>query len=226
MVCQEARRGVDCSRTSIASKDDSFEADNSPWQTTARAASPPRPSLYFTHVPGASRDKISIDTCIEVGDLSPSRMSYGDQGTQVNHSKFRSWSTASAIACHSATNYSTYHQSPIATTVLQLVYRWSEDQKKKEKLTCPPKAKSGHNGLPEGYGGTQAKHSSFYRRSMTSAITCCQAIWRFCLISDMNTSQFNIYIIYIIRRSITPDDYTSATRRSVNGPLSNIKKCK
>ena len=57
MVCQEARRGVDCSRTSIASKDDSFEADNSPWQTTARAASPPRPSLYFTHVPGASRDK-------------------------------------------------------------------------------------------------------------------------------------------------------------------------
>ena len=63
-------------------------------------------------------------------------------------------------------------------------------EKKKKKLTCPPKAKSGHNGLPEGYGGTQAKHSSFYRRSMTSAITCCQAIWRFCLISDMNTSQF------------------------------------
>ena len=61
---------------------------------------------------------------------------------------------------------------------------------KKNWLAPPPKAKSGHNGLPEGYGGTQTKHSSFYRWSMTSAITCCQAIWRFCLISDMNSSQF------------------------------------
>ena len=95
----------------------------------------------------------------------------GSGGTQVKHSKLRSWPTTSAIACHSAADYSTYHPPPMATTVLRLVYRG--DPKIKNWLA--PTSKPGHNVLPEGGVGTQVKHSSFHRRSMTSAIICCQA---------------------------------------------------
>ena len=151
MVCQEARRGVDCSRTSIASKDDSFEADNSPWQTTARVAGLPRPSLYFNSCTG----------CLLLRSEIWARLVCR---TEI---KVHKWSTASSAADQQQAPLPVTPQQitahitppPIATTVLQLVYRWSEDQKKKKKLTCPPKAKSGHNGLPEGCGGTQAKHS-------------------------------------------------------------------
>ena len=190
MLCQDARWGVDCSRTPIASKRNSYEASNSPWQITACAAGLPRLIPYFNSYTG----------CLLLSSETLARLVCR---TDI---KVHEWTTASSA------NYQ--KQAPLSVTPQRITERITnlpltplyfdsctgdpKIRKKEKKNWIGPQSKARAQWVARRLFGAEVKHSSYSRRSIRSAITGCQAIWRFCLISDMNNSQFKSRFNHVV----------------------------